>query len=80
MLSTVYITKAKDEQGNEITPLLEFDHGLVRCVFPQNLEMTCYDSDISCAVSHAKDFPCNLSARSKTARKLVFNAVESIDG
>ncbi|KAF4600000.1 hypothetical protein EYR40_007106 [Pleurotus pulmonarius] len=59
MLSTLYIMKAKDEQGNEITPLMEFDHGLV---------------------SRIKDFPCNVTVRSTTARKLVFNAVENIDG
>lgn len=33
MLSTLHITKAKDEQGNEIVPLMEFDRGLVRCVY-----------------------------------------------
>lgn len=33
MLSTLHITKAKDERGNEITPLLEFDRGLVRYVY-----------------------------------------------
>ncbi|KDQ28281.1 hypothetical protein PLEOSDRAFT_157857 [Pleurotus ostreatus PC15] len=29
MLSTLHITKAKDEQGNEIVPLMEFDRGVV---------------------------------------------------
>ncbi|KAF4598755.1 mannose-ethanolamine phosphotransferase gpi13 [Pleurotus pulmonarius] len=39
MLSTLYIMKAKDEQGNEITPLMEFDHGLISHIkdFPCNV-------------------------------------------
>lgn len=47
IFTTVNITKAKDEDGNEITPELDFETGITRCVTHLHLHLHCFKQHVA---------------------------------
>ena len=68
MLYVFDFSKARDQDGNEVTPDIQYD-GFIRYVRSHSAISTSFSTPQSC--SHPRPFPCSISPRSKAAEDLL---------